>query len=526
MLTPLESPPSKLRGLKILALLPSRQAGFHYALAPLQFGKDRLNWTVSIIAQNDGFRALAAPSGLSFERPDIDSLRRAPTELTAAEVDRLNAQMRKAERAAGVPVGQLLLAAELSIGHAFAYPVFRLKENRIARAVLRDNELPMKIFMRLFARAEEFLDKSRPDLVYTLDIIDPFRSALWLAAQGRSIPCIVVRKSKLLSDRVYFTTDRLLLNVLSLYRAAALRQDGEPVSEQAHAYVQKFLEGPRIVKYQERKKAKRNSIGWPTLHWRLFKTAAARPVKFIDGSFLNGLIRYNRPLIVGALQRRHFRRFEEAELAAMKYIYFPMHKETDIPLIFQASPWFDQRFTVGLLASHLPAGYKLLVREHRSNFGYRPSGYYRDIGGLPNVVLVDAHDSQFKYLRNAELVVTENGSSGWEGLLYGRRVLTLDRSFYDGAGHMMNVEALRDLGPRLLEALSAKVREGDPSDKASELGHVIDAEYETTVPMSVDTAEDVTKMWRLFEALTELGSVDSGRRDFFQRAAAFQPVFD
>ncbi|MGD9924715.1 MAG: hypothetical protein AB7V13_25190 [Pseudorhodoplanes sp.] len=509
--TPRECSLGSLNGLRVLALLPSKRAGFRYALAPLEYAKAQLGWQINIAShgEKNDYSDLAAPAGLIFRRPDIETLPEGEWEKDPDAVADLERRLWQAELAAGVPVGQLLLAGELSVGHGFAYPVLRLRENDTARRVLHDTGLALKIFQRLFAIADDVLAKSRADVVYTLDAIDPFRSALWLAAQGRGIPCIALRKSKMRSDHFYFTTDRLLYNVLGLQRSKERQQARTPISEAAKAHIQQFLAGPRIVKYQERKKAKRSSINWFTLHYRLLKKTVKEPARRMSKGFSNSLVRYNRPLISGPLQRGYLRRLEEAELAEMKYIYFPLHKEADIPLIFQASPWFDQRHTAGLLASHLPAGYKLIVREHRSNFGYRPASYYRDLAKLPNIVLVDGEDSQFKYLRNADLIVTENGSSGWEGLLYGRRVLTLDCTFYDGVGLPIRVETPRQLGPMILQSLSRPAVADQAAHEAS-LGYMIDGEYDTTFSMNFDSAEDIARLWNAFSILIAAGSADAG----------------
>lgn len=505
---------ASLTGLRVLALLPSKRAGFRYALAPLENAKAQLGWQINVVpnGKEKDYADLAAPAGMIFPRPDIEFLPEGEWEKDAAAVADLEQRLWRAESAAGVPMGQLLLAGELSVGHGFAYPVLRLRENDIASRVLRDSGLAQKIFQRLFAIADDYIVRSRADVVYTLDAIDPFRSAIWLAAQGRGIPCIALRKSKMRSDHFYFTTDRLLYNVLGLQRSKERREAKAPISEAAKAYIETFLAGPRIVKYQERKKTKRSSINWFTLHYGLLKKTVRNPGKRLKKGFGQSLVRYNRPLISGPLQRKHLRRFDEADLAATKYIYFPLHKEADIPLIFQASPWFDQRHTASLLASNLPAGYKLLVREHRSNFGYRPANYYRELEKLPNVVLVDGQDSQFKYLRNADLIVTENGSSGWEGLLYGRRVLTLDCTFYDGVGLPIRVETPRELGPKILEALS-RPAVADPAEHEASLGYMIDGEYDTTFAMNFDSSEDIKRLWSAFSALIGTGSVDVGLPD-------------
>lgn len=511
---------ASLNGLRVLALLPNKRAGFRYAVAPLEYAKAQLGWQISVVpnGKKEDYAELAAPEGMIFPRPDVEFLPEGEWERDPAAIADLEQRLWKAESAAGVAVGQLLLAGELTVGHGFAYPVLRLRENDVASRVLKDSRLALKLFQRLFAIADQYLARSRADIVYTLDAIDPFRSAVWLAAQGRGIPCIALRKSKMRSDHFYFTTDRLLYNTLGLQRSRERREVKAPISDAAKAYIDTFLAGPRIVKYQERKKAKRSSINWFTQHYGLLRKVAQNPGKRLKKGFVQSLVRYNRPLVFGPMQRGQLRRFDEADLSAMKYIYFPLHKEADIPLIFQASPWFDQRHTASLLASNLPAGYKLLVREHRSNFGYRPAHYYRELAKLPNVVLVDGQDSQFKYLRNADLIVTENGSSGWEGLLYRRRVLTLDCTFYDGVGLPIRVETLRQLGPMILETLS-RPAVVDPAAHEASLGYMIDGEFDTTFAMNFESAEDIRRLWNTFSLLMGKGSVDAGLADRKRGAA-------
>ncbi len=87
--------------------------------------------------------------------------------------------------------------------------------------------------------------------------------------------------------------------------------------------------------------------------------------------------------------------------------------------------------------------------------GLRPTAFYAELLKLPNVVLVDAYDSQFKYLRNASLVVTENGSSGWEGVIMGRKVLTLCRTFYDGVDVAAKLGSRDELARKVLDLVRA-----------------------------------------------------------------------
>ena len=129
------------------------------------------------------------------------------------------------------------------------------------------------------------------------------------------------------------------------------------------------------------------------------------------------------------------------------------------------------------------------MREHRLNTGRRPTEYYRQLNHLPGVVLVDAFDSQFKYIANADLVVTDNGSTGWEAVMLGRRVMTVAPHFFEGAAW--------------IAACSTSTRSPQPSSKFwisplswiralydQKLGWLLDAEWDTTTPMQpIDTSE-------------------------------------
>ena len=274
--------------------------------------------------------------------------------------------------------------------------------------------------------------------------------------------------------------------------AVVKRNAHAPLSDAAQSYIAKSEQQPNVlasiqVKWQEIDKNKKK-LKLLSSSIRLARKTAfdfMYPGKARDRalrpSIYTRFVLPKRRRLMGRLHRHFFRSFDDVTLATMKYIYFPMHKETDIPLNFQAAEWHDQRNTVGALVSCLPAGHSLLVREHRVNYGQRPTRYYRELSRLPNVILVDAFDSQFKYIQNAELVVTENGSSGWEGLLLSRRVLTLAPTFYDGAGLAGRAEEA-ELAAAILDLLSSTAV-SDPIVHKRALGCMVDAEFETVFPL-------------------------------------------
>jgi hypothetical protein len=264
------------------------------------------------------------------------------------------------------------------------------------------------------------------------------------------------------------------------------------VSDAAKSYIRAFREKPRVVEYIATKwehRMGRNFFRWHAIYVRTVVREFINTLKGQDRSLrepaIGRLLRFYRATFLAFRHQRFFRILDEATLAQTKYVYFPMHKEAELALTFQATQCYDQRNTIRVLASFLPAGYKLLIREHRFNYGQRPTRVYRELAQIPNVVLIDAFDSQFKYLRHAELVVTEVGSSGWEALLLGRRTLLLSRTFYDGAGLGVRVMDPGELNAALLDMLAKPaVVDADEHDRA--LGCMVDGELETTFVVRPD----------------------------------------
>ena len=97
---------------------------------------------------------------------------------------------------------------------------------------------------------------------------------------------------------------------------------------------------------------------------------------------------------------------------------------------------------------------------------------------LPNTFLIDPFESQFKYIKNSNLIITINGSSGWEGLIFKKPVITLeDKTFYNICGLHYYLKNLDELGSLILK-IDRKVDKSKTYD--NKLIKLIDAEYSAT----------------------------------------------
>jgi len=106
------------------------------------------------------------------------------------------------------------------------------------------------------------------------------------------------------------------------------------------------------------------------------------------------------------------------------YTFFPLHFEPEVSLQVFGRPFQNQIELIRHLALSLPAGMQLVVKEHPRALGFRPSGYYRKLLEIPNVLMVDPLMSTHAVIGQAALVAVISGSTGLEAAVLGKPVVT------------------------------------------------------------------------------------------------------
>ncbi len=387
-----------------------------------------------------------------------------------------------AEKQSNQPVGRLVLASERDIGRGFAVPFFHFAKRSEAKAVLEDNTLPERIVAAMFAFVARAFDAFRPDIVVSGNMAAPHHLAAAMIARQRGIPVLIGRPSKVHPDRSFWTDDLSMLNAQADQAAR-----GGAGDEQARSYIRAFRDKPRTIAYIARTWRVGASSTWLKQH-RFFAELAYLKLKFaLTGGtgarprpLWSSIADHYRTEWLAVRQRNLFQRPEPNALADMRYVYLAYHKEPELAINYQAPTWHNQYETAAKVAASLPYGVRLVVREHRFNRGRRPTRFYRDLMALPNVILADPFDNQFKYIANASLIVTDNGSTGWEGILFKKPVITLDRTFYDAAGLTHAVREPAQLAAAVLRLLSSP--HAAAADWDDRLAAFVSAEFTTSIP--------------------------------------------
>ncbi|MBW2064575.1 MAG: hypothetical protein JRJ03_06530 [Deltaproteobacteria bacterium] len=399
------------------------------------------------------------------------------------------------ERAMGRSANRIILAAERDIGQGFSKGFFYWPKNPVRSFCAEDNLRPNLLLERLFAFTADLFKKTKPDLIISRDTNSPWAQSAWFLAKKEEIPFFTCRFSKMLSKRAFWTDDYFMYNTQAAMLTRRFIAEGKAPSREALAVIAGHRERPMTVDYIRRNWARAETSNWVKQHRNLMALAKQKALFYIRGAkgiqpkpILPKAAEYYRILCMKHLHAKYFRTFTDTELARMRFAYLPLHKEPELMLNFESVLWHDQRHMVKYVSSMLPAGCRLLVKEHRFNWGRRYGDYLKYLSGLPNVTLIHPFDSQFKYIQNASLIVTDNGSTGWEGLLIKKPVVTLEKTFYDAAGLSFHVPDPRALDRVMIQALEQRTPVPE-QEWDLRLAAVIDAERETTLEIETMHAE-------------------------------------
>lgn len=162
------------------------------------------------------------------------------------------------------------------------------------------------------------------------------------------------------------------------------------------------------------------------------------------------------------------------QLAAGSYAFFPLHKEPEVTLLVYSKPYVNQIEACRLIASSLPTGMKLVVKEHPGSVGARKPGFYDKLLEIPNLALAPPELDARGLIEKAALIAVIAGSVGFEALMLRRPVLTLGNAPFNCLPESMLRHAPQAL--RLSQEVAALLAGHQHDEKAllAYLGAVMD----------------------------------------------------
>ncbi|MDE1220603.1 hypothetical protein MCT05_06595 [Vibrio aestuarianus] len=128
------------------------------------------------------------------------------------------------------------------------------------------------------------------------------------------------------------------------------------------------------------------------------------------------------------------------------YHYYSMHLEPEAVLLY----WADNKYSgqvklIENIASSLPNGEILYVKDHVLDFGYRDFNDYLQIQNISNVRLVYPLKSAVTLVKGCDSVFTVNGTVGIEALSLGKPVYTFGNVFYNSFPNVYHIKSVNDI---------------------------------------------------------------------------------
>ncbi len=307
------------------------------------------------------------------------------------------------------------------------------------------------------------LDMLRPDAIVMTDIPHEMYSfVLYHLAKRRGIGTImfenVLRYDRLLMYRDYNDGNPALSMVAKIgYPHRELASLPLDIQEQ---YLEQTGQKEPTPKYMGT--FKQEHTGWGKLR----RTTKALVPFIKDGSIIERGVTRLFKLLKPSI-RSEFARYVGVAQYGVPFVYVPLHYQPERTSSPQGGVFSDQMLLVKTLAASLPAGWRLLVKEHPNQWlphgddytPYRYPGFYEELAKIPGVILVPLSTSTFELIEHAQAVSTISGIPAWEGLLRGKPAILFGCSWFMHAPGVYRVDSVASCRQALAEIAAA----GGPS---------------------------------------------------------------
>lgn len=145
--------------------------------------------------------------------------------------------------------------------------------------------------------------------------------------------------------------------------------------------------------------------------------------------------------------RFEYARVKKVATLPEKFVFFPLHVEPELAISPSGGHFEEQYEAIRFLASKLPEGWKLVVKEHphQAGFGPRPIGFYEKISMISNVNFVKTQMNSLEIIASSQSVATITGSAGVEAVRLGKPSWVLGYPWYLCSPGVTRIDTTEDL---------------------------------------------------------------------------------
>jgi len=285
----------------------------------------------------------------------------------------------------------------------------------------------LDIVNRTFDFFEIFFTRHKID-VFVLEVASFYTKAACVAARSKNIQIRIPHPSRI--ETGYFFAHNEFIEIPCLEKQyhknlenLKLDSSGKKRPEIEESYKLAKSEISGYLEYRSFKVTIKNIIRQVMVHFyqKLKKIKKYSPYFVRDR--VKAVWLYHRG--IKQAEKQKFLKYNQ--LKKSEYLFYPLQLEPESAMMVM-SPEFDhQLYLIHILASNLPAGWKLIVKEHPLALGTRPSGFIEKISAYPNVDFADPFESAREWYLNSQALVMITGSLGYEAALEGIPVISFGK---------------------------------------------------------------------------------------------------
>lgn len=147
------------------------------------------------------------------------------------------------------------------------------------------------------------------------------------------------------------------------------------------------------------------------------------------------------------------------QIPDVDFVFFPLHLDPERTLLLHAPFYLNQLEIIRNIAKSLPIGYKLFVKEHITMItrSWRSTDFYKELSKIPNVILIHPSIHPEEILKKCSLVVTINGTAGFDAAFYQKPSIVFGDVLYQNLSSTTTVKNFESLPTEIRKSLEKKV---------------------------------------------------------------------
>jgi hypothetical protein len=159
---------------------------------------------------------------------------------------------------------------------------------------------------------------------------------------------------------------------------------------------------------------------------------------------------------VNKIWRRHIIKIIIKKPENEPFVLFPLHYEDDAQLTFR-EPLINQYEMIMQISRCLPYGHYLYVKPHPHFIGTDVSFFKMlFLSNIKNVKIINPTYPTYPLINKAKLIITINATTGFEALIFNRKLITLGHDFYCKSKISTRIDDINNMSEIITKLLNSE----------------------------------------------------------------------